>query len=232
MSYYDNFLSRDDATFLGNYLIFMRYKLFLKIIKSHFKSKEPKVLEIGPGKGKFAEFCKKNNLRYVGIEANKVIADRLSSKGLEVFVGSVPPIQINKKFDIIYFDQVLEHMNSKKEAFLLMAECYKKLEDDGLIIIRTPDITYWGSDFYIPDYTHSFPVSKESINQLGIDSGFAIFHLDSKIIFFKFRPLLFLTSLIAKFLFKTGLLRLISAKKELKLFSLLMPQITYIGIKK
>ena len=62
----------------------------LKKIKYTFLDKKINLLEIGPGKGNFAEFCVKNNINYFGIEQSKLIGKELIQKGFNIKIFSIP----------------------------------------------------------------------------------------------------------------------------------------------
>ena len=51
-----------------------------------------KVLEIGPGRGAFADLCLERSIQYTAIEPNPHLAESLESRGAEVVRALVPPL--------------------------------------------------------------------------------------------------------------------------------------------
>src|SRR5688572_32644851 len=70
------------------------------------------MLEIGPGHGTLAQQAVAAGYRYRCIEASPILAEYLRKKGFEVTEAFTPPIQgDDRSADVVYDEQVLEHMS-------------------------------------------------------------------------------------------------------------------------
>ena len=70
------------------------------------------MLEIGPGKGSLALMAVDAGWRYRAVEASPILIKELRDKGLDVIEGWAPPIRTgDASCDVVYADQVLEHMS-------------------------------------------------------------------------------------------------------------------------
>ena len=75
------------------------------------------VLEIGPGRGEFAELCLGQKMEYHAIEPNAGLAESLRQKGANVICARVPPLPaLDRKFDLVAMVNVMEHMNGLEQA--------------------------------------------------------------------------------------------------------------------
>lgn len=223
MGVYDNFLARDNGmSKFGRLLDKKKNNYFLRLIEeNHFrKPEEIKILEIGPGKGGMAMLCKQKKLEYIAIEANEKMYSNLCSKGIEVYHKKVPPIEIDRKFDVIFMNQVLEHMESRKQVLDLFSECKKHLTENGFLMVSVPDIKYWKEDFFASDYTHNSPFSLYSLTQVFLDSGFTV--KTATVLLFPFRGNFFaaLVWLGVRIFYYTGIIKLIFGKKSFKIKNL------------
>ena len=52
----------------------------------------------------------------------------------------------NRKFDLVYGGEVIEHIHDT-ESF--MKECFEVLKDGGTVVLTTPNTSYWGNLFQI-----------------------------------------------------------------------------------
>ena len=127
---------------------------------------------------------------------------------------------------------VLEHISDKNNAINLLEQCKNKLNKSGLLIISSPDITFFKEDFFGCDYTHSFPLSLYSLKQVFID-------LDLQVKFADVRVLTIRGSLAAKFvqvfinlLYNLGLIGLFFGEKAYKVKNLGHASCTVVGFKK
>lgn len=140
-----------------------------------FTDSKIKLLELGPGIGIFAELCKKNNIEYSAIEPNTKLREDLLKKGFPVKKAEVPPIPYSDScINVIYIDQLLEHMPGHKEASKLLEESYRVLAPSGLLCIVVPDYLAEKATFFDIDYTHNFVTTKRRVSQIFYDHGFQI----------------------------------------------------------
>ena len=144
----------------------LQENVFPKLIKQ----KDINILEIGPGRGVFAELCKKEGIGYTAIEVNPTLADNLKEQGLRVIRARTPPIPVDSnKFDIVYMNQVFEHMNDIKMARVLIEECCRVLKKSGFLCIISPDYLMWREEFFNGDYTHNYITTVGRLKEMYYD---------------------------------------------------------------
>jgi 2-polyprenyl-3-methyl-5-hydroxy-6-metoxy-1,4-benzoquinol methylase len=95
-----------------------------------------KILEVGCAHGWFLEMAGKD-YEVLGIEPDRAVADVALKKTLNVRIGFFPSaLQADEKFDVIVFNDVLEHIPDVKKV---VSECETRLTQGGLILINAPD---------------------------------------------------------------------------------------------
>lgn len=133
------------------------------------------MLEIGPGKGSLALLAIDAGWRYRAIEASPVLIKELRSQGLEIVEGWAPPIRTgDSTCDVIYADQVLEHMSGIDAARELVAEALRALRPGGVFFVVVPDYLKERGFFWDVDYTHNFVTTERRVRQLLYDGGFKV----------------------------------------------------------
>jgi SAM-dependent methyltransferase len=133
------------------------------------------MLEIGPGKGSLALLAVEAGWRYRAVEASPILISELRSHGLEVIEGWAPPIPIgDAACDVVYADQVLEHMSGIDAARGLVTEALRVLRPRGLFFVVVPDYLKERGFFWDVDYTHNFVTTERRVKQLLYDGGFEI----------------------------------------------------------
>jgi SAM-dependent methyltransferase len=132
-------------------------------------------LEIGPGQGSLALLARDAGWRYRAVEASTILIDQLKEKGLEVIEGWAPPIPVaDESCDVVYADQVLEHMSGIDAAREFVAEARRALKPGGMLFIVVPDYLKERGFFWDVDYTHNFVTTERRVRQLLYDGGFDI----------------------------------------------------------
>lgn len=102
------------------------------------------ILDIGCSSGNFGFLIKKTiNCVCWGIEPDKESAEKASKKLDKVinktFSANLPELE-NCFFDVICFNDVLEHLVNPEEALL---QCKSKLTERGVVIASIPNILYF-----------------------------------------------------------------------------------------
>jgi SAM-dependent methyltransferase len=133
------------------------------------------LLEIGPGQGSLARAAVQAGWRYRAIEASPALIDELRRQGLEVIEAWAPPIPApDESTDVVYADQVLEHMSGIDGARAFVAEARRVLRPGGTVFIVVPDYLKERGFFWDVDYTHNFVTTERRVRQLLYDGGFEI----------------------------------------------------------
>ena len=83
--------------------------------------------------------------------------------------------------DVVYADQVLEHMRGIDDARQFTAEALRSLKPGGVFFVVVPDYLKEREFFWDVDYTHNFVTTERRIRQLFNDGGFEILHMERAI---------------------------------------------------
>jgi len=133
------------------------------------------LLEIGPGHGSLALAAIADSWRYRCIEASEILAAELRALGLEVTLSWAPPIAADDaSCDVLYADQVLEHMSGIDAAREFVSEAYRALRPNGVLFVVVPDYLKERGFFWDVDYTHNFVTTERRVRQLLYDGGFEV----------------------------------------------------------
>ena len=139
------------------------------------KSTPGDFLEVGPGHGTLAQHAVAAGWRYRGMEASPILIDELRRKGLDIVEGWAPPIRsADSSADVLYADQVLEHMPGIDAARELVAEARRVLRPGGVFFVVVPDYLKERGFFWDVDYTHNFVTTERRVRQLLYDGGFEL----------------------------------------------------------
>ncbi|MSO62562.1 MAG: class I SAM-dependent methyltransferase [Acidobacteria bacterium] len=140
------------------------------------------MVEVGPGHGTFAERAVAAGWRYTAIEASQILVDVLREKQLTVIPSWAPPIPVaDASTDVVYADQVLEHMSGIDTAREFTAEARRALRPGGVFFVVVPDYLKERTFFWDVDYTHNFVTTERRIKQLLVDGGFEILLIERAI---------------------------------------------------
>ena len=147
-----------------------------------FKKAPGAFFEIGPGHGTLGELAVKDGWDYTAIEASPILMDVLKKKGLKVIPAWTPPMPMaDASADIVYADQVLEHMRGIDDARQFTAEALRSLKPGGIFFVVVPDYLKERQFFWDVDYTHNFVTTERRVKQLFNDGGFEILHIERAI---------------------------------------------------
>lgn len=132
------------------------------------------VLEIGPGRGEFAELCLQRKLQYHAVEPNAKLAESLRSRGASVVCARVPPLPaLDRKFDLVAMINVMEHMNGLEQALDIACQIRQVLNPGGKFLIHCPDYLSWRLHFFNCDFSHNYVTSRRRLDQLLVNAGYA-----------------------------------------------------------
>jgi len=138
--------------------------------------------EIGPGHGTLGELAVASGWDYTAIEASALLIDTLKKKRLKVIEAWTPPMPMtDASADVVYADQVLEHMRGIDDARHFTAEALRSLKPGGIFFVVVPDYLKERQFFWDVDYTHNFVTTQRRVTQLFYDGGFEILHVERAI---------------------------------------------------
>lgn len=147
-----------------------------------FRQAPGDMVEIGPGHGSLAEQAVAAGWRYTAIEASPLLIEVLRGKGLTVIEAWTPPIPVpDASCDVVYADQVLEHMSGIDGARQFTAEALRALRPGGVFFVVVPDYLKERTFFWDVDYTHNFVTTERRVRQLMNDGGFEVLHVERAI---------------------------------------------------
>ena len=151
-------------------------RLVYDLLDRHLRSSAP-VLELGVGKGWFAELCREHGHPYQGVEGSEEQCRALAGQGFDVMCGQVPPVPVQAPesgFGLIYSAHLLEHLPGSQAVHRLLLECSELLGDHGVAAMLFPDAMAMGEHFWNCDYTHSFPTTERRVAQAMADAGLQV----------------------------------------------------------
>ncbi|MBP8910382.1 MAG: class I SAM-dependent methyltransferase [Phycisphaerae bacterium] len=132
------------------------------------------VLEIGPGRGEFAELCLERKLPYDAVEPNPTLAQSLRARGANVVCARVPPLPaMDRRFDAVVMINVMEHMNGLEQALDICCQIRQVLKPGGKLVIHCPDYLSWRLHFFNCDFSHNYVTTRRRLDQLLINAGYA-----------------------------------------------------------
>jgi SAM-dependent methyltransferase len=169
-AFFDHFSSGDKPTKAGAGLV---RALARKIFKYAGVAPGGSVLEIGPGRGDFADICLKAGIEYSAIEANRQMAESLQARGAHVVRAMAPPLPaLDKRFDTVVMINVMEHMNDVRDALAITGQIRDVLKPKGKFVVCSPDYLNWRRDFFNCDFSHNYVTTRRRLEQLLVNCGF------------------------------------------------------------
>jgi hypothetical protein len=135
----------------NHFWIRARFNELIKILK--YKKikidKNEKILDVGAGKGFFAEqFFNKFKIKIDLNEYSKVLSakDIYKNKCKKFYFGNFLKVKIKKKYDKIFLLDVIEHLDNKNLNFFFL-KINNILNNDGLVIINVPSLSFLYSEY-------------------------------------------------------------------------------------
>ncbi|OHB79435.1 MAG: hypothetical protein A2Z25_17675 [Planctomycetes bacterium RBG_16_55_9] len=169
-AFFNHFSRQDQPTKAGTWLV---KALAHKIYKYAGISPGQSVLEIGPGRGDFADICFGQGVEYCAVEANRHMAESLEKRGAHVVRAIAPPLPtLDKTFDAVVMINVMEHMSSMENALQITQQIRNVLKPNGKFVICSPDYLNWRRNFFNCDFSHNYVTTRRRLSQLLINGGF------------------------------------------------------------
>ncbi len=170
-AFFNHFSQRDKPTQAGMRLV---KALTRKIFDYADIAPGQNILEIGPGRGDFADLCIERGIEYSAVEVNRQMAESLENRGANVVRAMVPPLPaLNKEFDTVVMLNVMEHMNSMQDALQVTQQVQRVLKPKGKFVICSPDYLNWRKNFFNCDFSHNYVTTRRRLKQLLINGGFS-----------------------------------------------------------
>ncbi len=139
------------------------------------KHKDSNVLEIGCGMGRFMLMLRDegyNNLIGVDIDKTQINIAKKSNLNVSLLDGIEYLKNTIDTFDVIYFFDVLEHLDKEKQLDFLKLVC-EHLDDNGMIAFSVPNaLAPSGMLYRYDDFTHTVSYCKNTISFLLHNAGF------------------------------------------------------------
>lgn len=159
------------------------YRHIVSFIDKYSVSKK-KVLDIGCGAGTLCFYVANKGVKVLGIDiSSKAIASCQESAGIlgldklaKFKVVNFPQEQVNTKFDLVIFTEVIEHLPDDK---LALEKIFNMLNKGGVVIITTPSLN---APLYKLGYARGFDervghlrrYTIDSLSKVCEDSGFKV----------------------------------------------------------
>ncbi len=161
-----------------------KYWIINELLKSS-SSKSKSLLDIGCGEGFTLDFFKKKEWQIVGMDYSDFGCKKCNPNCVpslligDIYQEMLPLISSNKKFDVVWLDNILEHV---LDPLYLLKECKKLLNINGVLVIEVPndfsvlqkylmDKKNIDSEFWvaIPDHISYF--NAEGLTAIAAESG-------------------------------------------------------------
>ena len=164
-------------TIIKNFLYGVKEFDFTSNSLNYFRKNElkKKLLEIGPGSGKFLDLCNENNWVTHGLDSSESASSLISSKGHRSI--SWDSIREHGKMDAVVLHHVLEHFHDPTTKIRKLKSIMK---DNGDLFIVVPNIDCflfnWFREYYnqLDGGRHLVMSSKKTLKKLLEDNGFEI----------------------------------------------------------
>lgn len=132
--------------------------------------KKGKILDIGCGDGLFLYSLKKLGWETLGVEINKVAAQKACDRGLKVLNCDLLESSFNDDlFDVVRIWSVLEHLHNPAQT---LAEIYRILKPDGTLIVQVPNFNSLASRLFKINWSgldiprHLYQFSPHTLKQI------------------------------------------------------------------
>lgn len=141
-------------------------------INKFFKNKL-NILDIGSGTGVFLHEMKKKGHNVIGLDLDERYRKFLLKKKIKIYNSNLNKFKTKKKFDLITFNKVLEHV---KDPLGMLKKSKKLLKKKGNIYVEVPNVKAQIKGKYSGEFCldHLQIFSSKSLSQLMVKAGFNI----------------------------------------------------------
>ncbi len=139
-----------------------------------------RVLEIGFGNGRFLAWAKAQGAAIAGTEIEEAMLARAREKGFDALPAALDGLAASgRRFDVVVAFDVFEHWD-KSTLVTNLKYLAAALDAGGLLVARFPNgHSPFGRVFQHGDITHQTALSKSSIEQLAVMTGFEVVRVDN-----------------------------------------------------
>lgn len=150
-----------------------RYKVMAEWMRAHLTGFEPRsILDVGCGAG-WSMIATRSHFpksEIEGVEPSRVNAELARQAGFNVHLAKIgDDSQIKKGYDLIYANNVLQHVLSPID---FLEELSEHLSDQGLLVLICPDASRPSNEMLMCDHNYSF--RPEDLLRLAENSGFYV----------------------------------------------------------
>lgn len=161
-----------DSAHFGGSPTYMVRKILLKkeIEKVLRKKRNISVLDIGCGTGDYIEIFNNYGVNYLGVDLSSYAIDKLKIKYPEMsfICGDIFKVELDKKFDVIFLSEVLEHIIDEQK---LLKKINNLLKTNGVLILSVPyDPKLWS--YSDEQANHKRRYTKIYLESVLLKSGF------------------------------------------------------------
>lgn len=138
-----------------------------------------KALDVGCAAGYCLDVFRSLNWQPYGIELDKGLATALRQKGFEIYDSPLITLKTAERFNFISLFDVIEHFTDLPAN---MAMLHSLLEDDGVVVLVTPDYGSWQRKLFGRRWFQFKPVehinyfTEQTLRQLAEQTGFRVIH--------------------------------------------------------
>ena len=162
------------VTRLGKYIRLKRERMVFDFVTRNIRAGAT-ILEIGAGRGEFAEQARSNGYEYIGVEPSASMRSVWVARGFRVLERPVPEIDLaDEEVDLVYSSAVIEHLENYPTVLKFFKEARRVLREGGIISSIVPNCDSIGMIFYLQDYQHNFVTNQGRLHHLARDCGFEI----------------------------------------------------------
>jgi len=142
-------------------------------------SSPTKALDVGCAAGYCLDVFRELQWKAYGIELDKDLAASLRQQGYYIFDTPLTTLTTTEKFGFISLFDVIEHLTDLQAN---MAMLHSLLEDDGIVVLVTPNYQSWQRRLFQKKWFQFKPIehinyfTRSSLTQLAESTGFSVVH--------------------------------------------------------
>lgn len=151
--------------------------LINNFLKNYIKPADV-VVDIGAGSCEFINNIKAHHK--IAYDANLTIK-KFANSDVETICAPVDKLKTyltNRKITVFFLSNVLEHMDSKEEAYNLLLDIFSILTKNGKLLIMQPDIKRIGNSYW-DFFDHKIAITENSLLEVLQAVGFNIIFVKS-----------------------------------------------------